>query len=54
MNGLERFLGSTIGKKVVMAVSGLVWIGYIMVHMAGNLLAYAGPSAINDCGLYNG
>lgn len=48
MNGLGRFLGSTIGKKVVMAVSGLVWVGYIVVHMAGNLLAHAGPSAIND------
>ncbi|TDJ54965.1 MAG: succinate dehydrogenase cytochrome b subunit [Gemmatimonadetes bacterium] len=48
MTGLGRFLGSTIGKKIVMAVSGLVWIGYIVVHMSGNLLAYAGPSAIND------
>lgn len=43
----RRFYGSTIGKKIVMAVSGVVWIGYLVVHMVGNLLAYRGPSAIN-------
>lgn len=48
MNGVGRFYGSTIGKKIVMAVSGVVWIGYVVVHMSGNLLAYLGPSAIND------
>lgn len=47
MTGLGRFYGSTIGKKVVMAVSGVVWVGYVVVHMAGNMLAHAGPEAIN-------
>lgn len=47
MNWLGRFYGSTVGKKIVMAASGVVWIGYVVVHMGGNLLAYAGPSAIN-------
>ena len=48
MNGLGRFYGSSIGKKIVMAVTGVVWIGYVVVHMGGNLLAYVGPSAINE------
>ncbi len=34
------FYGSTIGKKVVMAITGLVWIGFLVGHMAGNLQAF--------------
>ncbi|MEM7448580.1 MAG: succinate dehydrogenase cytochrome b subunit [Myxococcota bacterium] len=39
---------TTIGKKVVMAVSGLVVFGFVIGHLAGNLNLYAGPTAIND------
>ncbi len=48
MSGLGQFYGSTVGKKVVMAITGVVWIGYVVVHMSGNLLAWAGAAAIND------
>lgn len=41
------FYGSTIGKKVVMAVTGLIGFGFLVGHMAGNLLTFAGPAAIN-------
>ncbi len=41
------FYGSTVGKKAVMAVTGLVGFGYLVGHMAGNLLVFAGPAAIN-------
>ncbi len=41
------FYGSTVGKKVVMAVTGLVGLGYLVGHMTGNLLVFAGPAAIN-------
>ncbi len=34
------FYGTTIGKKVVMAISGLVWVGFLVGHMAGNLQAF--------------
>jgi len=44
------FLSSTIGRKVVMAVSGIVLVGFVFVHMLGNLLLYAGPDAINAYG----
>lgn len=32
-----RFLQSTIGKKAVMAVTGLVLVGFVLGHMLGNL-----------------
>jgi succinate dehydrogenase / fumarate reductase, iron-sulfur subunit len=31
-----RFWGSTIGKKVVMAVTGIVLVGYILAHVTAN------------------
>lgn len=34
---------STIGKKVIMAVTGLIWVGYVVVHMYGNLKVFFGP-----------
>ena len=44
------FLGSSIGKKVVMAASGLVLYAFVVGHMVGNLQVYLGPKAINDYG----
>jgi succinate dehydrogenase / fumarate reductase cytochrome b subunit len=42
------FLGSSIGKKVVMAATGLVLYGFVLGHMVGNLQIYLGPKALND------
>lgn len=39
---------TTIGKKAVMAVSGLILLGFVLVHMAGNLLVFSGPDALNN------
>lgn len=41
------FYTTTIGKKVVMAVTGVVLFGFIIGHMAGNLQFFLGPEAIN-------
>jgi succinate dehydrogenase / fumarate reductase cytochrome b subunit len=41
---------STIGKKYVMAITGLIWFGYLVVHLWGNLKIYAGPTFLNDYG----
>lgn len=35
-----------IGKKAVMAVSGCLLFGFVLVHFAGNLSVYAGPQAM--------
>jgi succinate dehydrogenase / fumarate reductase cytochrome b subunit len=42
-----RFYRSTVGKKVIMAVTGLVWVGFVILHVAGNLQAFAGREKIN-------
>ncbi|MEE1802027.1 MULTISPECIES: succinate dehydrogenase [unclassified Streptomyces] len=39
--------GSTIGKKTVMAVSGLIMLGYLVAHMLGNLKIFFGASEFN-------
>ncbi len=33
---------TTVGKKIVMAVTGLIWVGYVVLHMFGNLKFFAG------------
>jgi succinate dehydrogenase / fumarate reductase cytochrome b subunit len=38
---LRRALASSIGKKSAMAVSGLLLIGFLIVHLSGNLLIFA-------------
>lgn len=47
MNRLRRFYGAAIGKKIVMGVTGLIGIGFVLLHMAGNLLAFRGSEALN-------
>jgi succinate dehydrogenase / fumarate reductase cytochrome b subunit len=41
------FLASTIGRKVVMAVTGVVLFGFTIGHMLGNLQVYQGPEKLN-------
>ena len=44
---LARILRSTIGQKVIMAITGLVMVGYLVTHVAANLLVFRGPELIN-------
>ncbi|WP_351227274.1 succinate dehydrogenase [Streptomyces sp. NPDC002133] len=39
--------GSTVGKKAIMAVSGLIMLGYLVVHMLGNLKIFFGSDDFN-------
>ncbi|MFD7549655.1 succinate dehydrogenase [Streptomyces sp. NPDC059578] len=39
---------STVGKKTVMAVSGLIMLGYLVAHMIGNLKIFFGTSSFNE------
>jgi succinate dehydrogenase / fumarate reductase cytochrome b subunit len=41
------FFKSTIGRKVLMALTGLVLVLFAMGHMLGNLQIFMGPEAIN-------
>jgi succinate dehydrogenase cytochrome b subunit len=47
---LLTFYRSTIGKKVIMGVTGLIGIGFVIVHMIGNLQAFVGQSKLNAYG----
>jgi succinate dehydrogenase / fumarate reductase cytochrome b subunit len=38
---------TVIGKKVVMAVTGVVLVAFVIVHMLGNLKIFSGPDEIN-------
>lgn len=42
-----NFFRTTIGKKVVMAVTGLIGLGYLIVHVAGNLQAVVGQDKLD-------
>ncbi|WP_137991938.1 succinate dehydrogenase [Streptomyces vilmorinianum] len=44
------FWSSTIGKKTVMAVSGLIMLGYLLAHVMGNLKVFLGPEEFNAYG----
>jgi succinate dehydrogenase / fumarate reductase cytochrome b subunit len=41
------FWHTMIGKKVVMAVTGVVLVGFVIAHMVGNLKIFTGPEEIN-------
>ena len=50
MATLWRFISSSVGTKVVIAISGLCLFGFLIVHLAGNLLIFLGPDALNSWG----
>lgn len=43
-----RFYSTAVGKKWVMAVSGIALMGFVFAHMVGNLKMYLGAEDIND------
>jgi succinate dehydrogenase / fumarate reductase, cytochrome b subunit len=47
MNRFRLFWNSSVGKKVVMAVTGLIMVAYLITHVLANLLVFQGPANIN-------
>lgn len=45
--GLRGFWDSTIGKKVVMAVTGLIGVGFLISHVASNLAVFTDPAKLD-------
>ena len=43
-----RLLSSSIGQKFVMGLTGLLLCGFLVAHLAGNLLLFAGAKAFNE------
>ena len=48
MTWFGNFYRSAIGKKAVMAVTGVILFGWIFLHMVGNLKLYMGPEHLNE------
>lgn len=44
---MKTLFGSTIGKKIVVAATGLVLFGFVTGHLLGNLQVFLGPAKIN-------
>ena len=47
MNWITGILGSSIGKKLMMAITGFSFCGFLAAHLAGNLTIYGGQDAFN-------
>ncbi len=42
-----HLIQSTVGRKILMAVTGLLLVGFVSIHLLGNLSVFAGPDGIN-------
>ena len=47
---LVRFWRSAVGKKWLMAISGIILLGFVLVHMIGNLKVFLGKEHLNTYG----
>jgi succinate dehydrogenase / fumarate reductase cytochrome b subunit len=47
MNRGALFWQSSVGKKAVMGVTGLILVAYLITHVVANLLVFSGPAQIN-------
>lgn len=44
---VNHYFGSSIGRKQLVAVTGLLLCGFLVSHLAGNFLLLVGPNAFN-------
>jgi len=47
MTRLFSHFQSSIGRKIVMALTGLILAAFVVFHMLGNLQVFEGPHALN-------
>jgi succinate dehydrogenase / fumarate reductase cytochrome b subunit len=47
MDRLQLLWHSSVGKKLIMAVTGLIMVAYLITHVLANLLVFQGPTKIN-------
>jgi succinate dehydrogenase / fumarate reductase cytochrome b subunit len=43
----NTYLASTVGRKILVAATGLLLVGFLVGHMIGNLKMFSGPESIN-------
>lgn len=47
MSTLCRLFSSSIGRKIMVALAGVLLCGFLLTHLAGNLFLYVGEGAFN-------
>lgn len=52
MAWIVDFYRSAVGKKIVMAVTGILLFGFVIGHLLGNLKLYFGPESLNQYGVW--
>ncbi len=45
---LETYWSSSIGKKLVVALTGIVLVSFLVGHLIGNLVVFLGPEPFNE------
>lgn len=48
MSRFNQFFGSSIGKKLIMAITGILLILFLILHLINNLFLFGGPEAFNS------
>jgi succinate dehydrogenase / fumarate reductase, cytochrome b subunit len=44
----RQAFSSSVGTKILIALTGIALVGFLIVHLAGNLLLFWGPAKFND------
>ena len=52
MKTVVTFFRSSLGKKCIMAITGLALFGFVIGHMVGNLQIFLGPDQINSYAVF--
>lgn len=52
MTSRAAFYQTTIGKKFIVAATGLVLFGFVVGHLAGNLQIFLGPEKLNEYAVF--
>jgi succinate dehydrogenase / fumarate reductase cytochrome b subunit len=52
MNHVGTFLCSSVGRKILMALTGVILIGFVIGHLVGNLQIFQVPDHINGYGQF--
>ena len=52
MNAIASFLTSSIGRKWIVALTGVALFGFVVGHMIGNLQIFLGPEPLNRYGAF--
>lgn len=47
MSSRSRVFSSSVGTKLLIGITGLALFGYLLIHIAGNLLVFFGPDVFN-------